>query len=370
MKRIFTLILFAAALQSFAQTTNKTIKRFDLVFENGAMLPSVSDFSNAIIQASYYNGVTLRLNWQTESPYVYSMIYNAPIYGIGFYSSTFHNEKIGNPNALYGFARIPWYRGKKWNFSYELGFGISYNFNPYNDSVNYENLMIGSYRNAFIHLSANAEYNFTDRFSAGAGLGFKHFSNGSMQQPNSGINLIPLQLYAVYTFDKRKPDYQKTAISDFIQNNHFQIVGAIGSKSFEANDENYPIGVLSLQYLRQVGYKARWGGGLDIFYNGSGPDRVVSDETDLQKSMSYAVFTTYDWVLTERLWLNIAIGFYLKRHYDNEEFKPYYERVCPRYRISDHFFVGLGIKAHKASADFLEFTVGYDIFKDHNKYRP
>jgi hypothetical protein len=370
---VMLILLFstlAQAQQDTLRKNEKTIKRFDLVFENGVMLPSVSDLSNAILNASYYNGVTLRMTWQTESPYLYSSIYNNPVYGIGYYSSTFHNDKIGRPNALYGFARIPWYRGKKWNFSYELGFGLSYNFNPYNDSVNTENLMIGSYRNAFIHLNANAEYQFTDRFQMGVGIGFKHFSNGSLQQPNAGINLIPGSLYAVYTFDKRKPDYSKTEVAPFQQNHHFQVVVAPGSKSYEYNDKNYLVGTMSFQYLYQVGYKARWGAGLDVFYKGSGPDRVEGSETNFQKSMSYALTGTYDWVLTERLWVNVALGIYLKRHYNNEEFTPYYERVSPRYRFSKHMFAGIGIKAHKASADYIEFTLGYDFFRDQNKYRP
>jgi hypothetical protein len=352
-----------------APTKLKTIKRFELHLENGAMLPSGSDLANSLINASYYNGMTLRMGWQTESPYVYSTIYNNPVYGIGWYASTFHNSYIGYPNAIYGYTRIPWIKTQRFTWNYELGFGMSYNFEPFDTTLNPSNLLIGSYRNAYIHLSTTAEYQFTDRFSAGVGLGFKHFSNGSTQQPNAGINLIPATLYGVYTFDKRKPNYTKTTVSPYINNHHFGVFFCPSSKSYEAYDKNYFVSTLSFQYLYQVGYKARWGGGIDLFYKGSGPDRVVSGETDFQKSFSYAVFAGYDWVLTERLSLNIAFGWYLKRHYDNEETTPYYERVCPRYRINKHLIMGLGIKAHKGGADYLEWTLGYTFFKDQNKYR-
>jgi len=375
MKYIFSL-LFLSLLHQFSfgqdstKTTNKTIKRFELHAENGAMLPSGSDLANSLINASYYNGATLRLGWQTESPYVYSSIYNNPIYGLAWYVSTFHNDTgIGRPHAVYGYARVPWVRKPKWNINYELGFGMSYNFEPYDDVSNPTNLLIGSYKNAFIHLSANAEYNFSNRFSAGLGIGFKHFSNGSTKQPNAGINLIPITLYGVYTIDKRTPDYSKPQVAKFQNNHHFGVFFCPSSKSFGPTENNYFVSTLSFQYLYQVGYKARWGGGVDIFYKSSGPDKVMTDESDFSKSMSYAVFAGYDWVLTERLSVNVAFGWYLKRHYANEETTPYYERVCPRYRVNKHLVVGVGIKAHKGGADYLEWTVGYTMFKDKNKYR-
>ncbi len=114
-------------------------------------------------------------------------------FGVGFYGGSFDNNDFGEPNALYGFIDIPFYRSKsKWSWIYGIGLGLAFNFNPYNPETNPDNGLIGSEKNVYIALTIEGRYQITPHWEAGLGAGFKHFSNGRIQMPNSGINVVPV----------------------------------------------------------------------------------------------------------------------------------------------------------------------------------
>ena len=108
--------------------------------------------------------------------------------GVGFYSSTFNNEDVGEPNAFYYFFKMPFSfpSQKRLAFTYGAAFGLSYNFNPFDELDNPTNIFIGSYRNYYVHLEANVLYHVAPKFTIDAAIGFKHFSNGSFSLPNAG----------------------------------------------------------------------------------------------------------------------------------------------------------------------------------------
>jgi hypothetical protein len=66
------------------------------------MLGNGTDIGDQLADASYYNGIDIRLGFTKKNHSdVYNQIYRLPIMGIGWYSSTFHQSEIGKPNALY-----------------------------------------------------------------------------------------------------------------------------------------------------------------------------------------------------------------------------------------------------------------------------
>ncbi len=200
LKHLLSIILLIAfSLVTFGQNsdgstilkTRKYIKYLDGRFENGAMLSNDSEVGDQLVNASYYNGIDFRLGFRNNDTNVYSTVYRRPYIGLGWYTSTFHNAAVGEPNALYFFITIPFtFEGaKKFTFSYSAAFGLSYNFNPYDPVENPANVFLGSKNNCYVHLGFLANYKITPRWAVNGTIGFKHFSNGSMQQPNAGINL-------------------------------------------------------------------------------------------------------------------------------------------------------------------------------------
>lgn len=377
-KKLFILPFLLSVQLSFGQQTEipipvpekKFIKYLDFRFENGAMLSNDTEIGDQLVNSSYYNGLDIRLGFRRSDPYdVYSNVYRRPYFGFGYYNSTFHNEEVGKPNALYFFLTIPFSfeRNKKFTFSYTAAFGLSYNFNPYDSISNPGNIFIGSYRNCYVHLGFLANYKFNEKWAVNGTIGFKHFSNGSFKQPNYGINLIPLTLGVSYRFGKENMYNYKVEIPDYIRHNLVNISLIFGSKNYEVGGDNYLKAGLSVNFLRQINFRYRLGLGVDIYYAAQSDLRNSSDASKFSKYYSYAVVGSWEWVLTKHLYAPIGIGIYLHRNKENNEERPYYERVGLRYRFLDHYHTGVTIKAHAGVADIFEWTIGYTFHHDPNK---
>jgi len=187
--------------------------------------------------------------------------------GVGWYTSTYHNDDIGSPSAIYYFFKMPFkFTGdKKLSFSYGAAFGLSYNFNPFDEVDNPVNVFIGSYSNYYVHLEFSALYEFSNRFSVDGALGFKHFSNGAFKLPNAGINLVPVTIGLRYKFGEKDLDVYNEKLP-IPPNKKFAMlnIGFIaGTKNYQVGEANYFKGGFTINYLKQISHKYRFGGGID-----------------------------------------------------------------------------------------------------------
>ncbi|MCD8539908.1 MAG: hypothetical protein LRY55_09170 [Leadbetterella sp.] len=107
--KILLLSGFPALAQS-AFTVKETQKKavtFEIETENGGMLTQKS-VKETTYKGAYYNGINARIGWRaTGKKDPYHQVYNYPVYGVGYYSSTFNSDIIGNPYAIYGFVQTP-----------------------------------------------------------------------------------------------------------------------------------------------------------------------------------------------------------------------------------------------------------------------
>lgn len=361
-----------ATAQTEQPKHRKNVIYIDGRFENGAMLGNGTEIGDQLASSTYYNGLDFRLGFRlNDTTSMYSAVYRRPYFGLGWYSSTFHTAEIGKPHALYFFLTIPFQfeQAKRWTFSYTGAFGLSYNFNPYDPIDNPSNIFIGSYRNCYVHLGFLANYNFNERWAANATIGFKHFSNGSFRQPNYGINLVPFTLGVSYRISEDNVYKYRTKIREFTPYNLVNVDLLFGSKNYKAGDPNYLKAGLSVNFMRKINYRYSLGLGIDAFYAAQSDLRNTSDASEFSKAMSFAVVGSWEWHLTEHLYVPIGLAVYLHRNTENDEEKVYYERVGIRYRFKNNIYTGVTIKAHQGVADIFEWTIGYTFQKDPNKYR-
>ncbi|MFC3197960.1 acyloxyacyl hydrolase [Parapedobacter deserti] len=336
-----------------------------LEIENGGML-----YKNGAIKEElgeiYYNGVNLKIGWQTErGGDINHQLFNYPVYGIGLYSSTFRKAAIGTPNAIYGFVAIPIKPGRfsRWDFNYRISLGLASNFEPYDEDNNPFNELLGTHRNVFIDLGLQANYSLSDRLQMGAGFAFHHFSNGAIRKPNSGINLVPLTVALTYLPKPRRFDFSEAPVPPLEKAHHVDMHYAAGIKQYEPGGRRYFKSTLGLYWNRPLSYKWRLGLGADIFYSQSGSD---TEKAGGKASTPGALFSggpalNIDHLLTSRLYLNGNVGWYLHRNVFNGETDPIFLRMGVRYRVMGNSYTGISIKAHKAVADFVEWTVGYTL---------
>lgn len=342
---------------------------FQFEHESGGEL-KMNERTKETLADSYYSGINFRVGFQSQYrdsvTSVYNELYNYPIYGIGVYSSTFGQEHLGKPFAVYGFVAIPIAPkvNSKWNFNYRIGLGLSGRFNPYNEEDNPLNLIIGSKNNVYIDLGVQANYRLSQKFQLGAGIAFHHFSNGALALPNTGINLLPLSVSVAYSPSKEPFDFRKSTIPPMEDKQELHFNYAFGFKQIDReNDNQYFKSTLGAYYSKHLGYKWRIGAGMDAFYSASGNDQKVAGD----KAGSFSALFSYgpafyiDHVLNSRLYLNGNVGTYLHRNKFNGESSPIYLRAGVRYKVYRDIVTGVSIKAHAGKADFIEWTMGYGL---------
>ncbi|WP_148225748.1 acyloxyacyl hydrolase [Leadbetterella byssophila] len=356
-KKLLLLILLPQFI--FAQLS------IEVETENGGMLTQKS-VKSTTYEDAYYNGINARVGWKSSGKKDhYHQIYNYPVYGIGFYSSTFNSDIIGNPFALYGFVDTPISpkSNSKWGFDYRIGLGLSGNFNPYDEDKNPLNLVIGSKTNVFIDFGLRTTYRWHEKWKVGAGFSFHHFSNGSLSLPNKGINLVPFAVTVIYEPKKIEP-YVRPTIPDYPKNLIFDFSYGSGVKQLQkTSKERFWKSTVSLYASKYVSHKWRLGGGYDFFYSQSGKEERIAG----QKAGSLgAVLTGGPSLyivhhLTSDLTLNGNVGYYLHKQSFNGELKRIFLRAGARYYFSHPFNAGVSIKAHAGKADYIEWTIGYTL---------
>jgi len=340
---------------------------FQLEVENGGMLYKNGRVRDELGEI-YYNGINLKIGWQTErGSDVYHQLFHYPIYGIGLYSSTFRKAAIGTPNALYGFVAIPIKPGRfsRWDFNYRISLGLASNFEPYDEENNPFNTLLGTHRNVFIDLGLQANYHLSDHFQIGTGFAFHHFSNGAIKKPNTGINLIPVTVALTYRPLPKRYDFGTDSIPPLDAVNQFDFLYAMGIKQLRHGGRQYFKSTLGLFWNRPVDYKWRLGFGVNLFYSQSGRDLEAAGEKTgtLGALLSGGPAFNIDHVLTSNLYLNGNIGCYVHRNKFNGETDAVFLRMGVRYRVIDNAYMGISIKAHKAVADYVEWTLGYALMR-------
>ncbi|MFD1770613.1 acyloxyacyl hydrolase [Sphingobacterium suaedae] len=367
---IFLLILLGfyhaqAQIDSSAQPVKiKNPLVIELEVENGGILAS-KQIKQTTFQSAYYNGVNLKVGWRIQkSDDQYFTLYNNPVYGVGFYSSTFNTDIIGSPYAMYGFVQSPFgnLNNRRWGFDYRIGLGISGNFNPYNEETNPLNLVIGAKNNVFIDFGIRTQYKFNVHWRAGLGLAFHHFSNGALKLPNKGVNLIPVTASITYQPNGQTVLPDRSVIKPYNDNILYHINYGIGWKQLERDrDRRFLKTTISAYASKHVSHKWRVGGGFDLFYSSSGNNDEIAGEDSgkLSAKLSGGPSFYLVHVLNQDLVLNGNIGYYLHKQYFNGEIERIFLRAGARYYVYKDFNAGISIKAHKGKADFIEWTVGY-----------
>ncbi|MFD2556927.1 acyloxyacyl hydrolase [Sphingobacterium tabacisoli] len=373
MKTKFLFLLLGLSLQlafTYASTdtlTNSNIKNsliLEAEIENGGIL-ATGELKNTTFKDAYYNGFNLKVGWKINSKSdQYFKLYNNPIYGIGFYTSTFNNDIVGSPYALYGFVQTPFGNidNEKWSFDYRIGLGLSGNFKPYDEDTNPLNLAIATKNNVYIDFGIRSQYKLSSKFKAGVGLAFHHFSNGALKLPNKGVNLFPLTASITYQPDGRTYKKDTTSLEPYPKKILYHINVGAGLKQVARDKERrYFKSTFSLYASRHVSHKWRIGGGMDLFYSDSGNDEEIAEDKTgkLSAKLSGGPAFYLVHVLNKDLVLNGNVGYYIHNQYFNGEIRRVFLRAGFRYYVYKNINAGISIKAHMGKADFIESTLGY-----------
>ncbi len=369
----------AATCINDSTTQIKRNKFIALDYQAGRVLPS-NDFVRGENQSGepidYFEASRLEFGWQTMGTRLWEQYYNLPYFGIGIYGVDFFDDnELGTPSAIYGYWGGPIKRWGKLSLNYQMGFGITYNWKHYDQEINPFNIAIGANKTVYIDIGANLNYYLSNRFDIGFGFSASHFSNGATTLPNFGLNLAAARIFAKYQFNKERPEIKKWDIPEYLKETEFYAFVAIGSKQAEFDttntelkdkyqDVNFFAMTISTALQRQVSYKFKFGGGLDLSYDEStGAQMVILDPTTKKVDAPFSdkigigIFVAGEWVFG-----NLSVigqpGYYLKKTYGDK----FYQRLGIKYHFGKYIFAGINIRAVQfTKADLIEWNLGYHI---------
>ncbi|MCT2560941.1 acyloxyacyl hydrolase [Chryseobacterium herbae] len=359
---------------------SKNYLSFSMGSEYGKILPTNVSLKND--KHRDYAGYSLQILKQTSGKNNWGRRFNDPQYGIGIFAFDFvENRKMGRPFGIYGIynTKIRQWGHLKWY--HNVNFGISFNSNRFDTDRDYHNISLGSKTNMFISLGTGMYYELDKHFDVGLHVKFNHLSNGALQMPNKGLNMISSQLSLVYHPDRAVIGKSGIVSADYKKSDHIEVSAFGGRKKvFYKGDHredlklyqgfNYSVYGTEVFYMRRYSPKSAYGIGMgmtmDEHYNHT---MYVSDKALYQKKrfsndqLLLSIIPIYR-LMMGRLYLNIGAGYYVlkkQRKYDNSIF---FQKIGLQCQITDRFFASFGINAYDLhAANYLEWKLGYTFSK-------
>ena len=379
---ICLLNLFSLQASASEQEAEKNYHHFlQLGYQPGFVLQS-NDFvrgDNATGEpiTRYYAG-RLEYGWQTTGAEPWHQIWNYPSFGVGYYTADYLNEdEIGKPKAIYGFVNLPAKRWKRWIFSIRPGFGVSFNWKPFDPVNNPNNIAIGNFRAAYIDLAADFSYYLSPHWDVAFSITGTHFSNGGTRKPNSGFNQIGPMVEMRYNFENDRPGYKVWDIPKYEKRHEADYSISYGTRNVQVNPQDpalsdkygrvdFSVFTLTAKWLTQPTYKSKYGFGVDVVHDSATEGELDAgdgkvDKVDLPyiEEMRFGLFGTYEYVVHDlSIYMDVGYTIYQKG-FDNQ-LPALYQRVGFKFYFLENFFAGLSVRVKNFnSADYLEWAVGY-----------
>lgn len=350
----------------------KPVKWFYLQPKFQSGLPIVySDSLTSSIKKTYYSQ-EIKIGFQTQGTQGAQYSLNFPTYGFGIYHAQLSNpDTLGNPFAAYAFFNAPFISKERIKFAWEIGFGLAWHFQPFDFKTNPRNDAISSKLNIIFNLNLSTSVKLSERFDAILDADFTHFSNGSVKMPNKGLNLYSWGLGINYHFAnnlgsfKRFDPNTKNKPAAFNKRKQLDVFIASGVKTTRRNlyiQPKYLTSSLCADYGIAYNYVGIFSLGMDLFYDATLHENVANyrEKSELNFMMLGAHISHE--LMVSNFSLVTQIGTYLQKTMDVKG--NFFLRVGIRYTFAEHYFLNLSLKTQNGfKADYIEFGVGYRIFK-------
>ncbi|MCB0402011.1 MAG: acyloxyacyl hydrolase [Flavobacteriales bacterium] len=328
----------------------------------GALLPHRQQVNEIVeghtvaYELSFYKSTSGKKDWQRAYAY--------PKVGISaMYHYLGNPNELGNAYGLFGFVDLP-LNQRKINWRLKMGYGLGYIEKPFDKETNNKNVAIGSHFNALIYANMGWDAKLSDALNLSSGLSIIHYSNGAFAMPNLGINIVSLNVGAIYNFGNvtekltdELPDRDRTWKK--------QVMVGFGAREVPPTDgPKYFVNTYSFNLMKPLKRKGSFGVGFDVFYNSALPELILlkgeKATTGTADKFRVGIAGIYSFDFGKISFL-VEAGGYLYTNYAYQG--RLYNRFTTRYLVSDKVFLNLGLKTHMVVADFIEAGIGYTIGK-------
>lgn len=423
-KKIVVLFcFFVVAVAVFAENSDKEKTEFAIKanFRGGQLINSHE--STRLIAPGPSWGGEIDIEFPSTRQYPWQQYFGDPTIGVGLVYMNLGADVLGNCVAVYPYFLLPIISRPHFQFYWKAGVGLSFFDKHYwnCDTVreNYytpqANPLISSVVNVYLNTGLNVNFPIRDGWAVNAEFGYSHMSNGSVINPNLGINMMYGSIGASYTINKRdfvgKTKEKTFADLPYVWSLKFLASG--GSCQLDDMDNlSYPIASLRVGATYKVCNWYAVGGSLDAFFNAGyvrqgldticGADGIVMSDIENKLQQQHTHYDRYH--ITEdrledkfkvglalnnefmlgRLTIMFDFGVYLwdplRNQYEPEVNPKYgtnrpmfytyniseedgwsYFRLGMRCRVWDNLALSVAVKTHLQRAEFIEWGLAYDI---------
>lgn len=361
---IFVLLFLGPVSRTTAQFKKGTRKVVSADIFQGFILKHKEQIAHLI--TDHPTGFRISYDRKTFGDDAWESRYNFPDVGLTFIYMDYNNATLGKSLAL-----IPYYdfyirkrKEAKGQLKYKVGLGLGYNTSKYDRETNNKNNVVSTDLSFGILAQVSYSYKINDNFDINSYLVLTHFSNGSIKKPNSGINVISLNLGLSYTLVLKEREYKFNNENKIASQNigySISLAGGVHEAS-TIGAGAYPFFVLSGFADKQLNHKSRIGVGLEWFYSDA-LRRDVKYDWELE-GMSRPDFNRIGLAISHELIITkftviSQLGYYIYDPY--EPYDKMYVRAGLRKYFKEHFFGSLSVKSHGARAEAAEFAIGYRL---------
>lgn len=278
-----------------------------------------------------------------------------------------HYGSIGDCFSLAYFVDGHIYKGEQWSFDYDIIYGADL-------WTRHGNEMLGSALNFHVSFDLGPTIRFNDQLHAAIRYGYYHSSNGATFLPDNGINSHFLRMALRY-HPNGKTAYLQPEDQPFEKKSSLMISEGLGwLQTYTRVDGQLPnetpffLGsTFRVGFSRQFHPRFRWNFALDFLWTGETRYCHELEETPYRYWNSTHLAASADIEAQFGRFAFCAGAAYYLYHGSKllpEFYTPYYERVGYKYYLgkSRNYFIGTFMKIHLNSIDYIEWTVGANLF--------
>lgn len=359
MRYLFSVLLFFGLIQGYAQHNWAG----GAMYYPGFLYAHTDDARNL---EAHIQGIEISIARTNNKDKAWSRFYKNSEVGYNFIYMDLGNPKL--TGKVYGLGANFQFRvaGKDKNhLAVRFGTGVGYITRKFDFYSNRRNMAIGSNYNGCIQLALIYQTILSSRFSLKTGVGFTHYSNGSIRVPNLGINMPSLFLGIQGGFgSKSREAFDSTKAFKNTTKRHEVLLNYAFKERFTAKPREFHIVSLGYRYLKPLNQVRRWYLGADLVWDPTHPyshdlknpnPRVgIDNSTELGALIGHR----YD---IGRFAMITDVGFYILNPYRTKYFT--YQRIGFRYELNKDLFLNGTLKVHFGTADYFEWGLGYKFNK-------